>query len=695
RLESGLLASGDVTLTGGTPGADDDWNGSSMFDDSALAATDRNRLSVLINTAGGITGAGLGAGLNADGSRKGSTVTINGSGRVEIMGWINAGGKLSQTFDSQGHMLAQSMVWSGRDSDIKINSTARAYIGGSTLNQAGAVVSTGGYLNASRLIDVRGGVDPITGFGLKVDGAAELVVEGRWNADHTVNAIPGSISLYGVGDVDMQGLLLAGGRSEMVRDANGKYLGRNIVHYDVDSTISVQADRQLIIGTDITAGKQIDLIGGLDTRTESVGSPYFGRGLVLYGSASITTTRQNSQVNLNGPGRVDLLAPGDVNELSFSAWPVSADGKLARDVTLVVRYDRVSFTVEAAVTIHASDTSTNTTLSDLTTDISNALAAANWKVMQSDGPPATPVLGKEYAGFATMPGYVAGEVADVRAKLREGHIVLAGPYAMQVLASSSATGSTQTSVNAADLGVFSGSQTALESGRRYAVDAAAAGSTVTIGKPGGPNGKLYIAGKVRAYSAINLNSGTSADGRDIDLDATGVLETINGSIQFVAGENGVLQGDIIAGGAGSDVILSSGRSLTIQGLIQAADQVRLQGGDGTLITDNTKAGYLSLLLDNTATVRTTDANGAITISGTNLVYLNGAISTTLGSQAITLRSDLGDLVLDRTSGRIDAAGQLTIAAVNLDLQGPIVSSYVSADAPPEVRISATHDAALG
>ena len=28
--------------------------------------------------------------------------------------------------------------------------------------------------------------------------------------------------------------------------------------------------------------------------------------------------------DLNAPGRVDLLAPGDVNELVFSGWPVSA-----------------------------------------------------------------------------------------------------------------------------------------------------------------------------------------------------------------------------------------------------------------------------------------------------------------------------------------------------------------------------------
>ena len=48
-----------------------------------------------------------------------------------------------------------------------------------------------------------------------VQGASELVVEGTRNTNNSVRSA-GEIRLYGVGDVDMQGLLLAGGRSEMV-----------------------------------------------------------------------------------------------------------------------------------------------------------------------------------------------------------------------------------------------------------------------------------------------------------------------------------------------------------------------------------------------------------------------------------------------------------------------------------------------
>ncbi|MEX8493277.1 MAG: hypothetical protein AB3X43_04715, partial [Sphaerotilus sp.] len=675
RLESGLLASGNVTVTGGTPGADDSWDG------RTLGAGD-NRVSVLVNTAGGITGAGLGA------NGAGSQVTLQGPGRIEVMGWINAGGRLVQTFDPVTHnMLSQQVAWTGRDSDILIQSAAQTFIGGQTVNQAGQVITTGGYLNASRLIDVRGGTDP-TGFGLQVDGAAELVVEGTRNSDGSVRSA-GEIRLYGTNDVNMLGLLLAGGRSEMVRDASGHYIGRRIVHYDVDSSIRVQADRQLIIGSDITAGHRVELVGGLDTRPVSIGSPYDGRGLVLYGSATVGTTQASSEVLLDAPGRIDILAPGDTNELTFAGWAASADGRLTQDVTVVMRIDKVSFTVEAAVTVHAADTAANTTIADLLADLDTAMASASWTVVQSDGPPATPALGAAYTDFGADPTH-----PDIKAKMLDGHIRLASPYAIAVRTTNDA-GEARTR-QAQDLGlVFADGQTTIESGRRYAVDAAAPGSTVTIGSPAGPNGKLYIAGKVRADSAIHLNSGMSADGRDIDLDATGVLETLDGSISFNAGETGVLQGDIIARGAGSDVIIRSARSLVVEGLIEAADQVILHGGDGTLIDDSTTSGHESLRLQNTARVITNDAGGSIALSGTNQVFLDGAVQTVRADQTITLRSDLGLLTLNRTSGRVLAAGQLDIAARDLVIDGPITSTYRRSDSLPEVRLVALDSLALG
>jgi len=666
RVESGLLASGDLTLRSGVPGTDDGWNG-------RVLGGSTNPLSLLINSSGGLTAAGLGKGTNADGSRKGSTLSIVAKGRVELMGWVNSGGQLQQTFDSQGNLLQQTVVWSGRDSDLAIESTGRVYVGGTTINQAGSTIMTGGYLNASRLLQVKGGVDS-EGSGLVVHAAAELVVAGTRNADGTVRSA-GAIDISGVNDVDMQGLLVAGGRSEMVRDTAGKYLGRRVVRYDVDSTVRVQADRQLIIGTDIQAGQSVTLIGGLDTRTVSTGSPYTGRGLVLYGSAGISTSRPNGLIDLNAPGRIDLLAPGDVQELVFDGWPLLASGQLSRDVTVVVRVDLVTCVIEAAVTIAASATTTNTTISDLVTDFNNALRAATWSVLSNNGASTSPAVGSSYTTFTNQ----------VEAKLRDGRLRLASGYGHQVLQTGSIA--SRTSTNSSDLGLsFTASITSYSSGRRYALDASGVGSRIRIGKSGGPNGKLYIAGKVRAYAGLDLYSGRSSDGRDIDLDATGVLETMQGSIAFNAGESGLLKGDVIAGGSGSDVVISSGRSLTLQGTVQAADRVVLKGGDGTVIGD-----FTSLTLSSTAKVISTDGTGEISLGGTNNVFLDGQVISTTSTVPITLESTAGVLTLNKLGGSVTAVGQLTIHGRDVLLNGPITSTLATPAGASSSQLTITAD----
>src|SRR3569832_2217037 len=136
---------------------------------------------------------------------------------------------------------------------------------------------------------------------------------------------------------------------------------------------------------------------------------------------------------------------------------------------------------------------------------------------------------------------------DLKARLKNGRIVLSGPYAFTL---GTASG------NATALG-FDLSGGALTSGLLYAVQADQPGSTVSLGAPAGPNGKLYIAGKVLSYNSIQLFSGTSPDGVDVDLDATGVLQTLNGPISFAAGVNANVQGSVLAAGIDSDVVLSA------------------------------------------------------------------------------------------------------------------------------------------
>jgi hypothetical protein len=61
--------------------------------------------------------------------------------------------------------------------------------------------------------------------------------------------------------------------------------------------------------------------------------------------------------------------------------------------------------------------------------------------------------------------------------------------------------------SAADLGLsFPTGTAAYSSIRRYSINAPGTGSEIHIGVQGGDNGLQYIAGKLRAYSAINLYS---------------------------------------------------------------------------------------------------------------------------------------------------------------------------------------------
>ncbi|MFM8546432.1 MAG: hypothetical protein ACKODB_02225, partial [Betaproteobacteria bacterium] len=686
RLESGLLASGNVRLAGGTPGSDDNWNGLSMISDAQVAVDLRaqlaaanpaansaaldawvaaalpsayNRLSGLVNSAGGITAAGLGA------AGAGSTVTVQAQGRAELMGTVTSGGRLFQTI-TNGKLVAQSVTWSGRESDILIQSTGRTFIGGTSRNQAGAAVTAAGYLNASRLVDVRGGTD-VSGTGLLVYGASEIAAEGTWEYDNSGNRsrlssgktyVDGRISLYGVNDVRMDGLLVSGGRSEIVT-RQGEYVGRNIVRYDVDSIIEVRADRQLIVGTDLTAGKRIDLIGGNDTRTLSSGFPYEGRGLVLLGSASITTTRVNSVINLSSPDRVDILPPADLNELVLPDWPASANGVLTNNISFITEINNLGYRIQAVITMTVSETSSVTTISQLQAALNTKFLNATWLVTQSQGG-TLPALGQTYSGLATVPNFSSSQ-PDVAVKFREGRLRLVGPYELQLLAST-VHGSTTHTTSAAAIGlVFPGGTTAYQSSRRYSVDAAASGSVINVGISGADNGLQYVAGKLRAYTAINLYS------KEIDLDYTGVLETINGSVGFTAGDQGVIKGSVIAGGSGSDIVLGSSRSLTVLGTIQAADRVELRGGDGQrissgslTITDaatgatSTLQGFYSLIIQNTAKIVTTDAGGSVTLVGTNKVLIDGAVLTQQSTVPVVIESELGLLNLNRSSGRIDA-----------------------------------------
>ena len=407
---------------------------------------------------------------------------------------------------------------------------------------------------------------------------------------------------------------------------------------------------------------------------------------------------------------MDILAPAQAQEIEAAGWPASGTGVLpvGDDVTLVVYIDKVDFQIQASVSVPRSATTDNTKIDDLAADVQAALAGATWTVVGSNGG-TNPAVGSIYAGFADDLG--TGQPA-IATKLREGRLLLASPYAFRILGTSSKAGA---------LGFAQLTSAGLTSGLGYAVKAAGAGSTVTLGAPAGPNGKLYIAGKVLAGSAIYLNSGTSPDGIDIDVDFTGQLETLNGSITFDAGAFGDVKGNVIAGGTGSDVVITATNALIIRGTIRADRNVELSTtGAGLIHTDFStrmqvssrtspvNPALINNLLDGklgaddvvsvyvapSASVEVTGTGAAtarhIQIAGRDAVIVNGSLGGGLGVLSLLdVASTAGDLYVAHASGRLVTPALLTLGGDLVDVAG-VIANTAATPAPDdwEVTISA-------
>jgi PKD repeat protein len=273
-VEGAVLASGTVQINGGQAGATED-------DEDLL---------VIVTTTGGLGSGGLGIGGSA------GRVGIFSAGRLEIMGHILSGGTVLQQFDAEGNLISETISWSGEPADVYIEAEGQAFIGGTTTNEQGQSVQTGGYVQAGRNITIVGGTSPVDDTGVKIHAASELTTH---NPD-------GSILIRSPGDIEALGVLLAGGGVVDLRDAQGHYLGRRLENYGGSSTLRLEAGHQIRVGTELQAGGRIDLVGGVDPLD---GTDHSGAGLVLYGSAHLRTWADGSIIALTAPGRVDILAP--------------------------------------------------------------------------------------------------------------------------------------------------------------------------------------------------------------------------------------------------------------------------------------------------------------------------------------------------------------------------------------------------
>ena len=625
-LDTGLLASKAVNIQGGIAGADD------------------KGLGVLITPAGGATAGGYSS------DNTGGIITIKSQSNLEIMGWLVSGGKLNQVFEN-GVLKSQTIDWSGNKGLIRVEVEGQAFIGGNTVNKQGEPIETGGYLYANDRIEVIG--KQTTGTGVYIQASSELVT----------HAADGSIFVKSSSDADIQGLLLPGGDITQVRDANGTYLGRLLTNFNGNSTVRVEADDQIRVGQDLRAGKSIDLVGGDDPIEPTIPGKinYSGRGMVIYGSTQLSTWKENSTINLNAPGRIDILAPAHTNEIQAQGFIPMANGQLNQDVTLKLWLNKVDFEIEATIVLPASLTANNTKVEDLMADLQTLLDTSSWKVTRSNN--ANRAVGSSYVANASD--------RDLEVKLRNGHFMFAGPYKFLMQ---------NDSVNADQLG-FTGLGSGVYSSLPYAINASQVGSKVSIGAPNGPNGKLYIAGKVISHDAINLYSGTSPDGVDIEVDWTGRLETINASIAMNAGKFGVVRGEIVAGGVGSDIILSSNETLELYGSLTANDRITLNAGK------TVKEGEASIRTFGTSRM---DAE-YVTITGLNNVSIDSSIGIIRDVNKpdvklptrikdIEIRSISGDMTLERVSGLIEGNATMRFLGRDVNINGAINNALTDGNA---------------
>jgi Ca2+-binding RTX toxin-like protein len=623
-VDSGLQAAGSVSVQAGTPGSDD------------------SGLSVVITTAGGITAAGQTS------TSTGATAVISGGGDLQIMGSVLSGGSVTQQFNASGDRVGETYTWSTKKSTISVTAGGQAWIGGMALNTSNQLVETGGFLNTTESITITGGINS-SGIGVRVSGASQIMA---------VNPAA-SILVDSTGDADIQGYLLAGGLISRTYDAAGQYLGRTATTYDGDSSIRIMADNQIRVGTNLQAGKLVELTGGLDP--VEAGVAYSGNGILLYGSVQISTWRPSSEIRVNGPGRVSLLAPDHSQEIKADSFITTANGRLASDVTLNLWLDKIGWEITSSVKVLASSTTTNTSIQDLMADIQNAINSAQWAVTKSDN--ASHPVGSAYT--------TSGAVKDLEVSLSDSRLLLVSPYEFELRS---------TSVNATALGWSTLSTGSIASTLPYTLYAPQTDSVISIGAPTGPNGKLSIAGKVLADKAINLYSGEEADGVSLDLTVTGLLETRHGSINLSPGATSVMMGDVIAGGAGSDISVTASKTLELRGNLWADNNVIVNAGTTPL------AGTDSLRTYGTSSIKTL-SGGTITLTSVNNLSIDSQIGPgSTGLTSILLQSTYGSVIVQKTSGRIETGTSLTFSGNDVEIAG-VVSSTLATPSTTDYEVT--------
>ena len=164
---------------------------------------------------------------------------------------------------------------------------------------------------------------------------------------------------------------------------------------------------------------------------------------------------------------------------------------------------------------------------------------------------------------------------------------------------------------------------------------------------------------------MSLLGGIDPSGNNLEIDFLARLETVNASINLYAGAEGWIKGSLVAGGAGSDIILSADESLRVSGSLTASDLIQLSAG--SLPMPHVRSVWLEPAATLAAGNLANGDAGRIQVYGVNDVYVDTSIHAPNSGSTIHLEATLGTLTLTHDSGIVTSGGYVFLGGGSVDL----------------------------
>ncbi|MFA9373158.1 MAG: Ig-like domain-containing protein, partial [Poseidonibacter sp.] len=604
-----------------------------------------NGKSVILTKGAGLTTAGL-----SSHETNGGSISINATHDVSVMSMILSGGTKTKSTTTNGY----DVTYSDKLSTLSIVSGGQAYIGGITKAKDGSMIEVGSTLTSTGSIYVKGG-DSADGVSVRLPGTAKLIT----------NDANSTITMIGSQNVNVSGVVVAGGEATDVYDDEGRLLGTQIEYFSPDeekgekgSSIIIEAGYQAKLQRSLYAGHLIDVRGGMgdifakeNAKEGEELSLFVDQGVVIGSKVQLQTSQKDSDINLSSSGNLIITAPLWTQEIKAEGFSKNANGVLDEDVTLHIKVDIGEQILEGYVLLNALDTQEFSNLFDLKTYIEKQIQEFEFDVVFT--------ADEEIPIGSTLK--LDEQMPQISLALDDGRFMFVGDSKIEIFTDST---------NAQLIGLTS--ETDYESSRAYAINASEFGSTVNIGREGVTSGDVTIAGKIIAYEGINFFSGEALDGftQNVDITALAVIETLNGGMVIDPGASGTIYGTFIARGTGSNIEITTSDSIDIHGTLIAQENIIIKAGS------EVKEGEVSIQTYGTGKIQTLSDGGTISLIGVNDVNIDTTIGLDGANLALVeLGSTHGTLTLNKESGRIETSGQIKFIGKDLVLAGVIKSDY--------------------